>query len=272
MMNQTTVPALDRSVALLDLLANAKEPMNLGGLAQTLEIPKSSCHHLLQALVVHGLLQRDGQGNFTLGTKSFAWATAFNSGSKLIAAFHDSINQILELHAETVMLAVLDGTDVTYLACHAGSRPLAVNFRVGGRFTASCTSSGKAMLASFEETQIKERYSSLLLEQRNKLPKLTKHSLGNMNALYKQLPWIRAHGYAIDDEETAEGMQCFGAPVFGATLTNPENQHALAGVAVSTIKASMTHKRQLETIGAIRLLAAQMTKALGGKTPESAKP
>jgi IclR family transcriptional regulator, blcABC operon repressor len=69
---------------------------------------------------------------------------------------------------------------------------------------------------------------------------------------------IRELGYAQDNEETAEGMQCFGAPVFAAG-----SQRAVAGVAVSTIKASLTPKRRNEAIQAIRQLANDVSVRLG---------
>jgi IclR family transcriptional regulator, blcABC operon repressor len=262
----TQVPALDRTVAILDILSNAASPLSLAELTLAISIPKSSSHNLLQALLTHGLVRRNQDGRFTLGTKAMQWGQSLNNGSvvsELMSAFEAAMKNNLSLQTETVMLALLDGTDVTYLACHPGTRPLAVNFKVGGRFVASCTSSGKAILSSLEDADIRALYRGQqdTIYSSGKLYKLTRHSIGSVTALCKAMPDIRLQGFAIDDEETAEGMQCFGAPVWAAA-----NTKAVGGVAVSTIKASLNARRKQEVIAAIKQLAKDISGRLGATT------
>jgi IclR family transcriptional regulator, blcABC operon repressor len=259
----TQVPALDRTVAILDILSNATSPLSLAELTQAIGIPKSSSYNLLQALLTHSLVRRNEVGGFTLGTKAMQWGQSLNNGSivsELMGAFEATMKNNQSLQTETVMLAILDGTDVTYLACQPGTRPLAVNFKVGGRFVASCTSSGKAILSSLDDEEIRAIYKSQTdpTYRRGKLYKLTRHSLGSVSTLCKTMPDIRLQGFAIDDEETAEGMQCFGAPVMAAGHTK-----AVGGVAVSTIKASLNAKRKQEVITAIKQLAKDISNRLG---------
>jgi DNA-binding IclR family transcriptional regulator len=246
------VPAVERAVRLIDALAASREPLGLAELARRLALPKSSVHGLLATLVAHGLARRDDQGAFSLGSRPLQWADAFASQSDVLRAFDLHAQRAQALTAETVMLAVLEVDQVVYLACRPGSRPLAVNFRVGGRFPASCTSSGKAMLATLPP----ERLQGLLGDA--SLPALTRHSVASLPALRRQLAQTRKLGVAIDDEETAEGMQCFGAPVFG-----PRRAEAVAAVAVSVIKAGLDAPRRQELVAAIGALARQLSAALG---------
>jgi len=94
------------------------------------------------------------------------------------------------------------------------------------------------------------------------LQRLTRHSVDSADALGRQLARFRRQGYAVDDEETAEGMHCLGAPVFAAR--GPE---AVAAVAVSAIKAAVTPARRTELIAAIQELARRMSERLGARTP-----
>jgi DNA-binding IclR family transcriptional regulator len=146
---------------------------------------------------------------------------------------------------------------VVYLACRQGSRPLAVNFRVGGRFPAACTSSGKAMLAALPDAAVRERVGA------GPLPRLTRHGPPSVAALLRQFDGVRRQGVAIDDEETAEGMQCFGAAIRG-----PRGDDAMAAVAVSVIKAGLTPRRRTELVEAIRRLADAVAVELGAE-PEA---
>ena len=246
------VPAVERATRLVDALAAAGHPLALADLARDLRLPKSSVHGLLGTLVALGLARRDGDGRFALGARPLQWADAFASQSGLMRAFERHTGEFPALRAETVMLAVLDDAQVAYLACRQGTRALAVNFRVGGRFPAACTSSGKAMLASLPQARVRA-----LLRDAG-FARLTRRSVMSAPALLRQLEEVRARGYAVDDEETAEGMQCFGAPVFALGRSE-----AVAAVAVSVIKAGLTVKRRDEIVRAITGLASAISAQLG---------
>ncbi len=247
------VPAVERAVRLLDALAGSHRPASLAQLARELDAPKSSVHGLLSTLVELDLVRRNDAGEFSLGPRPLQWAGAWSLHSDVASAFHELARGAGPLASETIMLAVLDGPDVLYLACRPGTRALAVNFRVGGRFPASCTSSGKAILSTLDERDVRARFAG-----RPGLPKPTRHSVPSVAALLRQLAQVRTAGHAVDDEEMAEGMQCFGVPVFSAA-PGP----AVAAVAVSLIKAGTSQARRLEVIAAIRALAAALSERLG---------
>jgi DNA-binding IclR family transcriptional regulator len=246
------VPAVERAALLLDALAASRQPQSLADLARALALPRSSVHGLLATLVALDLARRDDDAEFSLGPKALQWADAYGAQSDVLRAFDAQLDRNPVLGTETVMLATLEGADVVYLACRQGSRPLAVNFRVGGRFPAAATSSGKAMLASLTDEAVRERVAPAGLRR------LTRHGVATMPALLRQLETFRQQGWAVDDEETAEGMQCFGAAVFDA-----RGGRARAAVAVSVIKAGLTPKRRAELVDAIRRLAAGVSAALG---------
>jgi len=256
------VPAVERAVRLLDALARSRRPASLAQLARELSAPKSSVHGLLSTLVELDLVRRDEAGEFSLGPRPLQWAGAWSLHSDVASVFHELASRPGPLATETVMLAVLEGRDVLYLGCRPGTRALAVNFRVGGRFPASCTSSGKAILSTLDQHEVRARFAG-----ERSLPKPTRHSVPNVAALMRQLDVVRTHGHAVDDEEMAEGMQCFGAPVFSAA-PGP----AIAAVAVSLIKAGTSEPRRLEILNAIRALAAELSERLGavGRSPSAA--
>jgi DNA-binding IclR family transcriptional regulator len=256
------VPAVARAVLVLDTLAASRRPMSLAEVSRALGLPRSSVHGLLATLVALDLARRNDDAEFALGPKALRWADAYGTGPDVRRAFDACVDTLPELGTETVMLATLEGADVVYLACRPGSRPLAVNFRVGGRFPAACTSSGKAMLAGLSDEVVRERVGPAGLRR------LTRHGPSSVPALLRQLDTIRRQGHALDDEETAEGMQCFGASVYGARGPQP-----VAAVAVSVIKAGLTARRRTELVAAIRRLAAVLSAELGA-TPgrETAAP
>ena len=111
---------------------------------------------------------------------------------------------------------------------------------------------GKAILATLSNEKVK----ALIGE--HGLQRQTRFSVASVDALLKQLDRFRHAGYAVDDEEMAEGMHCFGAPVF-----TTGKSEAIAAVAVSLIKASTSVKRKQEVIQQVADLAKEISRRLG---------
>ncbi len=258
--SERLVPAVARAVRLLDALSQTRQPLSLADLARTLQLPKSSTHGLLATLSALDLVSRTRDGQFSLGPRPLAWSAAYTLQSRVVGAFEALVDEVPALAAETAMVSVLDGVDVVDLAGRPGRRALAVNFRVGERFPACCTASGKAMLATRPPAQVRALLAN------GGLRRLTRHSVGSPTALARQLREVAERGWALDDEETAEGMHCFGAPVFAAG-----QDEAVAAVAVSAIKSTATPRRVHEIVASICALARQLTLRLGG-TPHHAWP
>src|SRR6185295_8218105 len=142
------VPAVTRAAALLDLLAQQREAMSLARLSASLGLPKSSVHGLCNTLSALGYLRREDDGSFFIGPRVMGLAQAFNAlWSEAGAA-----------PTETVILSVLDGADVVYVAARNGVRPLGLAFNVGMRLPAHRAATGKAMLAWQDEARLRSHF------------------------------------------------------------------------------------------------------------------
>lgn len=250
-----TVPAVTRAARLLDALAYAaKEPMSLSELTRHLDLPKSTVHGLCTSLVETGLVMRRENGTYRLGLHIMDLAHAFLARTDLTVEFVRLWDSLALLPEETIILSVLDGADVVYIACRNGSRPLGVNFRIGMRLPASCTASGKALLSSLSPERVDEVIGTAGLRS------LTKKSILELDALQRQLAQARKRGYSIDDEETRDGMICFGAPVFDSS-----SGEAVAGVAVSMLKATLDQSQRALASQAVKQVAEALSKRLGAR-------
>lgn len=248
------MPALFKAVQVLDALAAAGKPLSLASLTQLLGLPKSSLLSLCNSLCETGLARRTDRGAYELGSRILDFAHAYLRTTDITKEFVHAWDEMRELRDEGVVLAVLDGTDAVYVACRNGSRPLGVNYRIGMRLPACCTATGKALLSTLEEPQLKQLYRGVTL------PALTPRSHVRLKSLLDDLAGVRLRGYAVDDEETREGMYCVGAPVFDAG-----GGHAIAAVAVSILKAQgADHLRRMTE--AVTHLAAMLSKRMGGSS------
>lgn len=267
---QTTprlVPAVERATRVLDLLSKSEQPLSLAEIARSLSLPRSSLHGLMTTLVHLDLARRDHEACFRSGARPLQWAGAWNGQAVVVASFQKQAQALSALASETVMLAALDGMDVVYLACRPGQRALEINFRVGGRLPAAIASSGKAMLATQSDAQIRDALAG------HRFERVTRHSVSSLGALLKQLRQCRATGLAVDDEEAAEGMLCLGAAIHRSTQTlsplEPDLSLAPArhAVAVSVIKAGLSARRRRELEQGVKSLAKAMTHDLKALAP-----
>ncbi len=250
------VPSVVRAVRVLEAVGNAARPPTLGELARQLGIPKSSLHDLCSTLLQERLLERIDGGGFRLGVRVLDLYRAYDAATHLATEFHRVCETLVPRHEETLVLSVLDGREVVYVACRSGTQPIAVNYRIGLRLPAHTTATGKAILSTLPEEEVRALFGS------GPLPRPTRHSLGSVEALIRELAAIRARGYSIDDEETVEGMCCVGAAVRGP-------DEVRAGIAFSMVKARTSTARLRRLGREIQRLAAWLSERLGGRTAKT---
>ena len=247
------VPAVTRALALLDRLAQQREPMSLTQLTSELALPKSSVHGLCNTLVSFGYLRRQPDGAFLIGPRVMSLAEAFVSGTDVAQEFNALWADAGAAPEETVVLSVLSGTDALYVAVRNSARPLGLAFNVGMRLPAYLSGSGKAMLAQQEPDALRKLFAGGLPTH------LTRKGPREIGGLLKELALTRKRGYSVDDETVREGVYSFGAPVFDAT------GHAVAGVAVCINKVMLGADGGDRYRDAVLSVARTLSQRLGGE-------
>jgi IclR family transcriptional regulator, blcABC operon repressor len=249
---ESLAPAVTRAGAILDLLAeNAGEAAGPSELARRLGLPKSSIANICNALAEIGLVRRIGTG-FALGRKLAELGGAYLASVDLVQEFYDACRTLPTGSVETVQLAILDGLEMTYLARHDGRQPVRLTSQIGRRLPATVTATGKAALASLDQDDLDRRLAGLW-----ELPVLTPKSIGSVAALRADLTAVRGRGYAMDDEETVEGVVCFGVMIMGRRPG--EGPYAAS---ITLLKARATDERVPLLIADLNLLADRLSDPL----------
>jgi DNA-binding IclR family transcriptional regulator len=124
---------------------------------------------------------------------------------------------------------------------------------IGSRLPAYCTSLGKAMLAFLPDDEIDRLYESSV-----QLAPRTKNTITTLARLKSELATIRRRGYAVDQQETTEGVVCVGSPILGPD-GRPEAAISLAGLTAGISAGA------LESLGrTVARAASQVSGARGG--------
>jgi DNA-binding IclR family transcriptional regulator len=98
------VGVLDKAVLVLDVLE--VEPRSLAELVDVTGLPRATAHRLATALEEHGLVRRDDEGRFTLGTRLVALGRAATEAFPLAGAAHKALRELRDATEESVQLFV----------------------------------------------------------------------------------------------------------------------------------------------------------------------
>ncbi len=247
---KAVVPSVLKAARLLDEVAGSRDALTLGELAARLKIPKSSTLGLCTSLTVAGLLRRFDDGSYHLGTHLVDLAHAYLARTDLTREFSQALDALGAFEEEGAVMALREDKDVVYVACRNGRLPVGITYRIGMRLPASCTATGKALISTLSDAEIRQLYRG------ERLPRLTAKSCRSMAALLKEADVIRRQGFAVDNEETRDGMCCIGVPI-----GNP-GEPAIAAVAVSMLKGTDTPKQRDQAIEALKALAETLLHRL----------
>ncbi len=256
------VPAVSRALMLLDRLAQRREPMRLAQLSTDLALPKSSVHGLCNTLMSFGYLRRQDDGAFLIGPRVMTLAEAFIAGTNVAREFNALWSEAAIATDETILLSVLSGAEVVYVAARNGARPLGLAFNVGMRLPAHLAATGKAMLAFHEPDFVRQLFPH------EPLPTMSGKGPRTVAALLKELARTRRRGHSVDDQTVREGVYSLGAPVFNAA----GQPVAAIGVCINREQVDTEHgRRQTDAVmQAARLLSQRLGAASAGVTASKA--
>jgi DNA-binding IclR family transcriptional regulator len=205
---RTSSPAVTMAAAILDILASVSPaPLGPSEIGRRLGAAKSSVANVCGALTAAGLLRREGT-SYVLGQRLAELGATYLEGIDEVKAFNAVCNERMPARPETVQMAVLGpGLEVAHVARWDGTFRIQLILDMGQRLSASCTATGKALLAALPPAELEQRLAA------GPLPRLTERTITDPALLRADLEETRARGWAVDDEELIDGVLCFGAVI-----------------------------------------------------------
>jgi len=255
-----TVPALDRGLQILELLARRDHPVKPAEVATELAIPRSATYELVSTLRRRGYIEQDNDGGASLGPRLLGLGSRYAQRLDVTQLAQEVASHLCEECNETVQVGTLDGRDVLYIARADPSRMVRLVSAVGRRLPAHCTAIGKALLAQLEDAELEARLDGVELES------LTPQSLTDTDELRRVLDDIRTEGVARDDRESNLEVRCVAAPVFDAAGT------CAAAVSISVPVPRMTAEHSDHLAEVVSRGAAEMSARLGNMSTPALAP
>jgi DNA-binding IclR family transcriptional regulator len=150
------VPALEKGLEILELLARSPAPLNLTAISEALGRSTGEIYRILQYLDHSAFIVRDGDSDaYSLSMKMFHLSHDNPPVRSLTAAAVPIMEELAAKTGQSCHLGVLDRVNVTIVATITSHLPIIYTVRLGAQFPIWETSSG-ILLCSFQ-TGLAER-------------------------------------------------------------------------------------------------------------------
>lgn len=204
--------SLKNGLRILDLLASEGEGAGLVAIAETLSLPRSTCHRVLTELIESGYVrQLVDHGRYILTMRMTSNGLEFLSLTGIADIAQPIIERLAAQTAGLVRLSLVDCDAIIWVGRADGQR---TGFRydpdMGHAAQLSCTSTGHAWLMTMTD----EQAAALVLKQGFGQPnEFGPNAPTTLKALLGFLHAARVRGYAMIDEVFAPRMAAVAVPV-----------------------------------------------------------
>lgn len=246
------VPAVDRTVQVLNAFSNGSSNLGVSELARELKINKSTLHGILNTLVHHHWLERDELSKtYRLGFGLYALGNRAGAQVELLAVAHPFVAQLAHEVQETIMLTTFREEHVLLIDVEEAPHDLKLSARVGQRMPYNAGAFGMVFNAAMARADLDD------LVRRRGFRTFTPKSVGDLHRYAQVLERVRAHGYASESEEYLEGLCGAAAPI-----VNLQGQ-VVASLGIVGFKSRLPEER-LETLARrVRQVAQEISFRLG---------
>jgi IclR family transcriptional regulator, KDG regulon repressor len=205
-----TLRTLEKGLTILEELAViGREGATTVELSRRLDVHRTTVHRFLQTLTRRGYAEQVAHGErYRIGLRALRLASATMSSLTLREVGVPILEALNRETGETVQTVVLDPAgDVVTIDRLDAEHPIGLRTHVGAHRPAYCSAAGKAMLAHMPEAQV----DAILARG---MPARTANTITDPHRYKAQLWEVVQRGFALDDEESIEGVRCAAAPVF----------------------------------------------------------
>jgi len=201
------VPAVDKCFAILDLLAQAQEPMGISDISGKLDLNKSTVFHIVHTLTDLNVLENQRDGKFIFGTHFYILGNMAGKRSKLIQMAHPYLERINEKTKFSAFLGLRSDRHAILIDKVDSAYGIKLSSEIGMQMPILAGAGIKAMLSQLSNEEINE------ILARTELKRYTPYSITDKGLYKKEILEVRKQGIAYDKEEYIEGMVALAVPV-----------------------------------------------------------
>jgi DNA-binding IclR family transcriptional regulator len=176
------------------------------GLADHLEMPKSSIHNYLRTLEHEGYVVRTDQ-RYEVGLRFLDLGGYARSRKRLYEVALPEMKRVADTTGEYANLLVEEHGLGVFVARERGEKAVSLDSYTGQSVRLHTTALGKTILAHLPRDRVES-----IIEQHG-LPSMTERTITDRTELFEALAEIEGRGVAYDREERITGLNCVAVPI-----------------------------------------------------------
>jgi len=255
------IQSIERGFAVLLAFDEERSRPTLSELAGATGYSRAAVRRILLTLQRLGYVGTSG-GRWFLTPRVLTIGQHYSAGQAMIELAQPLLLRLAEKTQESASLAVLDGTEVVYVARVQVRKILNMNLDVGARMPTAATSTGRVLMAWRSASFVQQ-----VLDEQG-LPRFTEHTITDPVRLFDALHEVRRRGWCMVQSELELGLLSLSVPVRDAT------GEVVAAIAYSTSTGRLTPGQVEEQVLPVMLeAAAELSSQLGqGLARKPARP
>ncbi|MBY8182231.1 helix-turn-helix domain-containing protein [Vibrio fluvialis] len=198
---------LARGLSVIRSFQKNKMTMTLSEMAEANDMSRASARRFLLTLQTLGYVKVEGR-QFSLTPKVLELGYSYLANLDVGGVVSSQLEQVTQQIHQSSSAAVLDGTDIVYIARVPVRSLLAFNLQIGARLPAYATSMGRVLLSQLPEQKVISILESSSIEP------LTPYTITSQADILKELQIVKQQGYSINDQELELGLRSVAVPVF----------------------------------------------------------
>ena len=197
---------LAKGLALLGTFSRERPAMTLSQAALAAGLSRATARRILRTLTELGYVEQSGR-QFSLSSGILRLGFAYLATQNWIEHAAPVMRQLSEQFHESCSAAILQGTEIVYVARIPASRIMSVALAVGTRLPAFHTALGRIQLGFLDDAELWRRLRSFRIEAH------TPSTIIDVQALFDRVREDRAQGFSIVDEELERGLRAIAVPI-----------------------------------------------------------
>ena len=229
--NRTT----ERSIQIMQLIAKSGEGLEMDEICEKLSIPRTSCYDILVTLVHMGMLEINTgiKRSYKIGINAYRIGMSYTNNRNISEIIAPALKELSRV----------------YISKCEPENPIITTATIGTKNPVYNTSLGKAILSTMSEDKIRSIAKELDFKP------VTRFTITDADALIKNIEISKARGFALDERELEEHMECVGVPIFDEK-----------GECIGAVSASSLYRKDEDYIALGEILkkrGLEISKSLG---------
>jgi len=249
--NKYLLRSVENALRVLEAFREEEPELGISELARKLNLSRSSVYRIVATLTARGFLaQETANGKYRLGLGALRTGCVALNLLDVRRQARPYLEELVRDTGEAAHLVLLEEIFAVFVDKVESTRPFNLTSRLGWRAPAYATATGKCLLAFAHNDKVAE------ITAAGPMRRLTPKTIVDPEQLRAELKMVRQQGYAMDVEETQEGMACLGAPI------RDRLGRAIAAISLSGPAARML-PRQDDLIARVVSRAASISRSFG---------